>query len=201
MTRPPRGRQASATRGLRVRAAGEGDARKLSLRLRDADLRELCAATGEAPLAALQRGVASSEPCFAVVNERDVPLAIFGVVPDLESGKGQAGIVWMLGSADLCRHSTTFLRHSREWVDQLHESYDLLWNCVDARNTIHIRWLKWCGFRFYRRIETYGVEQRPFLEFARVVRNKRNHAHFHSTLARLLATETAHSDPATVRHL
>jgi hypothetical protein len=33
---------------------------------------------------------------------------------------------------------------------------------------VHIRWLKWMGCTFIKRHSTYGVEQRPFLEFVRL---------------------------------
>ncbi|WP_438027644.1 hypothetical protein [Sorangium sp. So ce233] len=61
-----------------------------------------------------------------------------------------------------------FLRNSRAWVDKLMDGYQTLWNVVDARNEIHIRWLRWCGFTILRTIENYGVEARRFHEFARM---------------------------------
>jgi hypothetical protein len=106
-----------------------------------------------------------SDPCYAVVDGRDEPLALFGVAPDLRSR--EIGLVWMLGSDELSRYPLYVLRNSRAWIDRLHERYPVLWNCVDTRNTTHIRWLRWCGFKLVRLIEQYGVERRPFYEFER----------------------------------
>ncbi|MGH9903554.1 MAG: hypothetical protein ACRD68_17245, partial [Pyrinomonadaceae bacterium] len=75
--------------------------------------------------------------------------------------------VWLLASPELARHPF-FFRHSRYWVEQLHERYRVLWNCVDVRNEVHIRWLKWCDFTFLRRIEEYGAGRMPFYEFTKV---------------------------------
>lgn len=78
------------------------------------------------------------------------------------------GSVWLLGAQELNNYSLYFLRHCRSWVNKLQEDYIVLWNYVDARNKVHIRWLKWCGFTFLRLINNHGVEQRPFYEFERV---------------------------------
>ena len=62
-----------------------------------------------------------------------------------------------------------FLRESRKVVNLLNHKYKLLWNYVDCRNELHLRWLKWCGFKFLRKIN-YGVNQKPFYEFIKYVR-------------------------------
>ena len=77
--------------------------------------------------------------------------------------------MWLLASEGLVeRHSRLFARYSKIWVKQLHRRYDILWNMVDARNRVHIRWLEWCGFTLLRRLVNHGVEQRLFYEFERV---------------------------------
>ena len=152
---------------IRVRGAVTGDARRLASRLRGADLQEIRAVTREDPFDLLCQSIAWSNPCYTIVGEDAESLAIFGVVPD-PCAEG-VGRIWLLGSDDLVfRHSYIFLRHSRKWIEKLHERYPTLWNYVDARNEVHIRWLKWCGFTLLRRIEEYGVERRPFYEFERV---------------------------------
>lgn len=153
---------------LQARPATATDADHLAPRLRETDLNEIQAATGEAPLVALERSLAISEPCYAIVDEHDEAVALFGVVPDANAPVDDAGIVWLVGSRDLLEHSFAFLRNCREWVRRLHQPYRLLWNCVDIRNEVHIRWLKWCGFTLHTLIEEYGVERRPFYEFAKV---------------------------------
>jgi hypothetical protein len=142
------------------------DAAGLAPRLRTADLREIAANVGEDPLSVLERGVAWSDPCYVIVDGEERPLALFGVVPDADCA--DAGLVWLLGSEELVRHSFFVLRNSRTWIERLHQRYKVLWNYVDARNEVHIRWLKWCGFDFLRLVEQHGAEQRPFYEFRKV---------------------------------
>ncbi len=152
---------------IQVRAALDSDARSLVSRLRVADLQEIRAVTPEEPCSVLRQSIAWSNPCYTIVEADAESLAIFGVVPDA-STEG-VGRVWLLGSDDLfLSHSYIFLRRSRKWIEKLHEHYPTLWNYVDVRNEVHIRWLKWCGFTFLRRIEEYGVEQRPFYEFEKI---------------------------------
>lgn len=150
---------------IKVRRACGDDAGELAPRLRAADLQEIEAAIGEDPLIVLERSIAWSDPCYAVVCEGDKPIALFGTVP--EADDKNVGIVWLLASPELTRHTFFFLRNSRRWVERLHERYKVLWNCVDARNETHIKWLRWCDFTFLRRVEEYGVERRPFYEFTR----------------------------------
>ncbi len=151
---------------LKVRLTIAIDAKKLAPKLRQADIKEIKAATGETPLFTLENGIYRSDSCYTIVDEDDKPLAIFGTVPD--SNRNDTGRVWLLGSDELVKHSLFFLRNSHKWVVKLHQRYNILWNYIDARNEVHIRWLKWCGFNFIRRIEKYGVEQRPFYEFEKV---------------------------------
>lgn len=93
-------------------------------------------------------------------------VAMFGVgaapeQPDL-------GVPWMLASTDLERCARPFLRNSRQWVRHLGEGRRALVNIVDARNAASIRWLRWCGFAFVRRLDAFGPERRPFYEFVRI---------------------------------
>ena len=82
--------------------------------------------------------------------------------------KPRVGAVWMLCSPKILKYRRRFAKESRQWIEAMHQRYDLLWNVVDERNAVHIRWLTWCGFTFINRHETLGVAQVPFLEFVRV---------------------------------
>jgi len=151
---------------IKVRPALSRDAASLAPRLRKADLQEIKANLGEDPLVLLEKGIAESSFCNAVVNEDDRPLALFGVVPDM--GDADVGLIWLLASDELAAHPFFLLRNSRKWVDILQRQYRVLWNHIDARNELHIRWLKWSGFTLLRRVEEFGVERRPFYEFEKV---------------------------------
>jgi hypothetical protein len=151
---------------LRIRQARLDDAGALADRLREADIQEIRANLGEDPLAVLKRSIVISVPCYTAADRQDSPVAVFGVAPDTHNR--DIGMVWLLGSVELVNHQVFVLRQSRKWVEELQRHYKVLWNCVDARNEVHIRWLKWCGFVFIRLIEEYGVERRPFFEFEKV---------------------------------
>lgn len=72
----------------------------------------------------------------------------------------------MLGSDLIKMHSIEFLRKSKEWVEA--QDYEILYNNIDARNTVHIKWLQWLGFTFIQELPNYGVEQRLFYQFVRI---------------------------------
>ena len=135
----------------------------LASRLREADKQEIKATSDLDAFTGLSRSVASS-PISISIMEGEVPIALYGSVPDEEN----SALVWLLASNDLQRHSKQFLRESRNYVSKLHResNADLLWNLTDKRNTVHHKWLKWCGFSFIREV-TWGAYNMPFYEFGR----------------------------------
>lgn len=147
----------------KVRPARLKDAVALAPRLRDADLQEIAARSGRSPEEVLREGIQAGQ-AFAVELASGEVCALFGVVATPEP---KLGSVWMLGSDSLFSIRFTFLRHSREWVKHLFQGYDLLGNFVDARNVVHVEWLKWLGFRFLRRVPI-GLNGEIFLEFVRL---------------------------------
>ncbi|MFY0576309.1 hypothetical protein ACN28S_19855 [Cystobacter fuscus] len=151
---------------LTVRPARPTDAALLAPRLREADLLEIAAVTTEKPVELLERSIRCSVPCHAVLDEQGLLLALFGAAPD--GRKPEAGLVWLLGSDELEKHAVTFLRQGLYWIERLHEHYSVLGNWIDARNEVHIRWLRWCGFQLIHRDESHGVQQRSFYEFVRI---------------------------------
>lgn len=150
---------------LRLRRAELADADALAPRLREEDLQEILAADGRSPVIVLREGIASSDPCWAVSNTGDLLVALFGVIPD--SRDSRQGKIWLLGAPALLEQPLSVSRLSRCWVEELQQRYPVLWNYVDSRNTVHVRWLERCGFKIIRRIEEFGVERRPFLEVER----------------------------------
>jgi hypothetical protein len=131
----------------------------LAIRLRFEDKREVLDATGSTPYQALLGGYIQSEICFTIVDTKDVPVGMFGV--------SKEGAIWLLASDDIYRIRFSFLRESRKVIDFLNQKYPKLWNYVDSRNQLHLRWLKWCGFIFLRKVN-YGVNQKPFYEFIKL---------------------------------
>ena len=47
-------------------------------------------------------------------------------------------------------------------------NYPILFNFVDARNTTHVKWIKYMGFSIIQEHATFGVEGRLFYEFAKI---------------------------------
>jgi hypothetical protein len=133
--------------------------------LRQADKDEIQASSGSDPTGALFLGWRESEVCYTIVDA-DQPLAMFGVVR--MASNPSIGQVWLLGTEGIKMHSIEFLRKSREWVSRLHEEFPVLYNDIDSRNTVHIRWLQWLGFKFINELPSYGYEGRLFYHFVRI---------------------------------
>ena len=139
------------------------DIKYLAPRLRYEDKREILASTGLLPYEALLKGYLENVIVFTIVNRKNIPVGIFGV-NDCGSG---VGAIWLLASEDLTTAQISFLRQCRDVVKVLNTKYKILWNFVDCRNSLHIKWLKWCGFKFINK-QKYGVLNKPFYEFIRI---------------------------------
>jgi len=131
----------------------------LAPRLRYEDKREILDSVGQNPYQALRDGFNNSQICLTIVDDKDIPVGMFGV--------GSEGNIWLLASPEIKRIRFSFLRESKKVVNLLNKKYQILWNYVDCRNNLHLRWLKWCGFSFLRKIN-YGVNQKPFYEFIKI---------------------------------
>ncbi len=137
----------------------------LAPKLRKADKQECLAYTGQMPLSILHTALLHGDITLTLRTPEGKRIGICGVAP---SPFEKAGVIWMCATDAIMKHQMAFLRRSKSALDYLGADYDILHNCVDARNTVHIRWLKWMGFHFIKKHEAYGVEQRPFYEFIRI---------------------------------
>ena len=143
------------------------DCHYLKDKLRYADIQEILANSGSTPYNVLLKGYVASEVCFTIVDTENIPVGMFGV--------SKEGAIWLLASDEIYRIRFSFLRESRKVIDFLNQKNPTLWNYVDCRNELHIRWLKWCGFKFLRKIN-YGVLQLPFYEFIKICVNQQRHS-------------------------
>ena len=146
-----------------VRPSKTGDAESLAPRLREADLNEIEAAAGVEPVEALREGFLNSVQPLTVVGvkgEFEYPIAMFGVVKE----SSDIGRIWLLGSEDIFKIKTNFIRQSKAWFRHVSEPFKVVTNIVDMRNHVHIRWLRWCGVRFCG-VDKRGTKNIPFLEF------------------------------------
>jgi hypothetical protein len=146
-----------------VRKAIAEDVAYLAPRLCEADIAECRAATGMSTYDALMAGLSGAE---VVLDQTSTPIAIFGVARQ----DAISGLVWLTATPTITKppYLSEFIRHSRGMCDRLNDGYPPLCNVVDARNALHIRWLKWCGFIFINHHQSYGPEKRPFYEFIRI---------------------------------
>lgn len=144
-----------------VRPAELLDVHYLASRLRAEDVVEIKAACGRRVGDVLRECIRSGRSWVGV--DAEGPFGVFGVAPaPHESG---VGVPWMLATERLEKHTLQFLRECRFQVAELQRGYRLLRNLVDARNTVHIKWLAWCGFEFVRIHPAFGYERLPFYEF------------------------------------
>jgi len=135
--------------------------------MREEDVAEVLAAEGLPPNQALLFCFMAGKPCMTICKADGTPIAMWGVTPDA----GEVGRVWMLGTDELVANRQIrlrFLREVRAYLQELFKTYSVLWNCVDARNTVHVRWIQWMGFTFVAEHPNYGAEGRLFLEFCQV---------------------------------
>lgn len=146
---------------LYVRSSIPEDAVLLAANLRKEDEKEV-RALSRTPLQALQDGLKYSEDCLTIALD-DKPVAMFGVVP-MGHPTLKVGLIWLLASPDLLNHKIQFLRHCRAYVELFQSKYDLLTNAVHSENTVHIQWLRWCGFTMFQ-------PQNNFISFVRIKKN------------------------------
>lgn len=149
-----------------VRPAELKDAIDLAANLRPEDIREMRSTMDEEHSleAVLIFNIAASTQSYtAVDHETGRVIVMFGVAP---AGDG-SGSIWLHGSDLMHRHSVSFLRQSKRYVEALHRDYPLLSNWADLRNEVHINWLRWLGFRFLRTSTTFSNDGSPFVEFFR----------------------------------
>ena len=143
-----------------VRQATPEDAHKLAPKMRNADREEIKASHNSTPLNALLHPFTQLQhKTFSIIGteEEDV-IGMFGVVP---CETKNYGIAWLLSSDELLNHTRQFLRECPKWVNEMSKDYKYLYNYVDERNIVAIKWLQFLGFKD---IETlpYGYEKKNF---------------------------------------
>jgi len=146
--------------GLRVSTFK--DVEFIAPRLKFEDKREIEASSGDKPVHALMTGFFQSDVCLTLVGN-DVPVGMFGV--------SKHGSIWLLVTEDIKKHKIKFIKESKKVIEFLLKKYGKLWNYVDARNELHIKWLKSCGFSFIRKVP-HGKYNLPFYEFIKICVNQ-----------------------------
>ena len=95
--------------------------------------------------------------------------AVYFTVPNGKTagmaGVNNEGAIWMLTTPAIIEYPHTFAREARRFV--LRRKEPLLWNIVDERNRVHLKLLRFLGFKFLRKI-SHGPNNLSFIEFCRV---------------------------------
>ena len=144
-----------------IRHSKKEDCYNLSKTLRKEDVQEIFSSSGENPAQALLKAyLCSHKHCFSMMLDGNV-VGMFGIN---EINKN-VGVPWLMGSPDLTKHKFEFYKLSIEYLNTFMDSYNVLFNYVDQRNTQAIRWLKSLGFQFTKLVPEYGYEKKPFYEF------------------------------------
>jgi len=147
--------------GITVTRSTRGDAEHLKHNMRQCDKDEIWASHHFTPEQAVDYSIKKTIFCLTV-KVAGVPAVMFGV--NGESILGHKGIIWMLATDDITKINFRFARHSRHFVDMMLAFYPYLYNFVDARNTLSIKWLKLLGAKFDT-AKPHGVEQKMFRYF------------------------------------
>lgn len=127
--------------------------------VRQADVNEIWAQSCTTVRDALK--VAIEAATIARVGRADgVPGVIYGVVDHGEYG----GQIWLIGTKLIEQHRRGFLEKSQSELEDFQQTYDRLWNFVDVRNRLALRWLAWLGFTIDPP-QPYGVFGKPFSFF------------------------------------
>lgn len=129
--------------------------------LREADELECQAIVAITADTALQKAYEDSTLSWVgLLDEK--PILAFGVAPSILS---TYGVPWLLATNDIEKAGFPVIRQSKQYIEKMLSIYDNLFNYVDARNTISIRWLIWCDFNIEARSKSFGAGQYPFYKF------------------------------------
>lgn len=149
------------------RSAKIDDVSYVGTHMRQEDMEECFAHSGSSPVQSLFECFFTSNPCMTMISRHGNPMGMWGIIKQ----PNKSGQVWMLGCKNMLedsRDKREFLRQSRIELKKLHKEFPVLFNYIDARNTVHLRWLTFMGFTIIRKHETFGYEGRPFYEFVKI---------------------------------
>ena len=129
---------------------------EVAFNLRPDDRREVEEGHGVDPLVELVKAAQKgSSVYFTVPNGKTAGMA----------GVDEGGLIWMLTPPAIEEYPHTFAREAKRFVERRKEP--LLWNIVDERNTVHLKQLRFLGFKFLRK-KLHGPHNLSFIEFCRV---------------------------------
>ena len=119
------------------------------------DYREITEGHGHDPENALVVGMNNCDSVYFVVPDGQIA-GMAGVSPD--------GKIWRVCTPAIVAYPVTFAKEAKRYVEGRTEK--LLWNIVDKRNRVHIKLLRFLGFKFLREVK-HGPNQLSFMEFCK----------------------------------
>ena len=132
--------------------------------MRQSDIDEVRASSAITSTEAMHFSLSLSTIAFCVESDTQGPCAMFGAAP---GGLPGLGVVWMLGTEGIRKEGYSIAKQTRRYFDELNREYPVLWNYIDGRNSLSMRWLRWGGFELLAEHPEHGPEGRPFFTFAR----------------------------------
>ena len=124
--------------------------------MRKADKVEV-ACMGHEPCQSLLGALEDDDVTLTALDGDDVPFAMFGV-----GQVGEQAYIWCLGTDSVSDNAYQFLKASREWTQRLTKPYGATFNFVHEDNHVALKWLKFCGAIFIRKLT---FSNQPFFEF------------------------------------
>jgi len=109
------------------------------------------------------------DPMVVIPEAVSKGFCVYFTVPNGKTA-GMAGIhdngaVWMLCTPAIEEYPITFAREAKRFIDSRTEP--ILFNKVDGRNAVHIKLLRFLGFKFIRVVK-HGPNNLPFIEFCKL---------------------------------
>jgi hypothetical protein len=126
---------------------------QITAQLRQSDREEIEAGGAVAPEEALRVSMSISTHAYCITSQECGPIAMFGAAPSPLPG---VGIVWMLGTDAIQTEALAIARRTRRYFNELNEPYPVLWNYIDSRNAVSMKWLEWGGFKLIRDVPING---------------------------------------------
>lgn len=115
------------------------------------------ACMGHEPCQSLLGALEDDDVTLTALDGDDVPFAMFGV-----GQVGEQAYIWCLGTDSVSDNAYQFLKASREWTQRLTKPYGATFNFVHEDNHVALKWLKFCGAIFIRKLT---FSNQPFFEF------------------------------------
>lgn len=146
-----------------IRNVTEDDINYVSTNMREID-KEECAAAYHTPEEALRLSIDDSHWVYTAVTDEGRPALIFGLC-----SIGPVGVPWALGTEDIQNMKTPLIRMCRDVVDEwMFRDFDILSNLVSVKNTVHRKWLEFCGFQMGNYSHCLGPNNLEMLQFIKV---------------------------------